>query len=600
MKKIIRIAILFALSLAAVAKADEPLRKFSKYDLSAQDSVKTDVIVFKGDARIDGYIDGSLSVYAGDIYLGKNGKVTGEIKAYAGKVFRDEQVDEASSYYLVNKLKSIVFRDPADSWEADSLNMKSKNLNISIGKQRYYNFFSRREVLPRSLASYTKAEGLYLGLGTDINIFNYEKIDLGMYASGGYAFRDKDWKFYLQEQLGFYKENLVVGAVQYRNTLTEDSWKIDPDLNYLAALLIHEDFYNYYGSHGYGFFSGSTLNFNESSIPVRVGWKAGYYHDKISEMNNATNYSLFGNGKDFTPAMELNREGNMKTVNGALFLGIGQKKSNELQLGANYETTVNSVEQDFRFEKAIGTMSGRVNLGEMIYLAENFRLESSSFDSKDANRAVPVFKMTTLGGTGTLPGYALNSIAGNKALISRTTLGFNEKHIEDVCFYLDMDDAWSFGGNDLFGGFDNISLDQLKKSIGIGLVLSKETVFSVHKRLGTGHNPYQMQLTSTMNVDEIFNFRKGKGKRLETGIVSTSSDDDDLIQVKGVKHRWEKGKKIKIKSGQSDFDAAMDDFNEAKEEFGKEMDDMEDVLNEVEDGENPDQPETDDETKDAK
>jgi len=575
------------------------LRKFSKYDLSAQDSVKTDVIVFKGDARIDGYIDGSLSVYAGDIYLGKNGKVTGEIKAYAGKVFRDEQVDEASSYYLVNKLKSIVFRDPAESWEADSLDMTTKNFNLSIGKQRYYNFFSRREVLPRSLGSYTKAEGLYLGLGTDINIFNYDNVDFGLYASGGYAFRDKDWKFYTQEQLGIYKENLVFGAVQYRNTLTEDSWKIDPDLNYLAALLIHEDFYNYYASQGYGFYTGSTFNFSESSIPVRAGWKAGYYHDKISEMDNATNYSLFSNGKDFAPALELNREGNLKTVNGALFLGLGQKKSNELQLGASYETTVNSVNQDFRFEKAIGTLSGRIDLGEMVYVAENLRLESSSFDSKDATRSVPVFKMTTLGGTGTLPGYALNSIAGNKALISRTTLGFNENHIEDLRFYFDMGDAWSFTSNDLFSGFDKISLDQMKKSIGIGVLISKETVFSVHKRLDTGHNPYQMQLTSTMNVDEIFNFRKGKGKSSKIGLVSTSDDDDGVIHGKKLRHHLEDGhkKKIRVKV-KSDLDAAKQDLDDAKEDFGKAMDEMKDVfhkeLNEEElDQEDPAEPESD-------
>jgi len=91
-----------------------------------------------------------------------------------------------------------------------------------------------------------------------------------------------------------------------------------------------------------------------------------------------------------------------------------------------------------------------------------------------------------------------------------------------------------------------------------------------------------------MNVDEIFKFRKGKGKRLETGIVSTSSDDDGLIQVKGVKHRPKKGKKIIIKSGQSDFDDAMDDFNEAKEEFGKAMDEMKDVLNDEESEESED------------
>jgi hypothetical protein len=55
----------------------ETIKKFSDYSLAANDSVNADILIYKGDAKIDGKVNGNISVFASNIYLGKDAKVSG-------------------------------------------------------------------------------------------------------------------------------------------------------------------------------------------------------------------------------------------------------------------------------------------------------------------------------------------------------------------------------------------------------------------------------------------------------------------------------------------------------------------------------------------
>ncbi|NOR46214.1 MAG: hypothetical protein GQ534_11565, partial [Candidatus Delongbacteria bacterium] len=245
--------------------SSETIRKFSDFRLEENDSLKADVKVFKGDAIIYGHLDGNLDVYSGNIKIYNAGKVTGAAKAYAGKVYNDNDVDEGSSYYVVNELKNLVLGDDNFFGKKD----KESKIEISIGDEK--NFYFHNSAIKKDFFSYSSVEGAYLGLSSNINLINSEYADFDFYGSIGYGFKSEDWQYYADEQLSFFNKLLSIGASQYSMVSSEDQWKIAPDTNTASALFIHEDFYNYYLTEGFGFYTGAIYELKTEKTETKFG-----------------------------------------------------------------------------------------------------------------------------------------------------------------------------------------------------------------------------------------------------------------------------------------------------------------------------------------
>ena len=343
--------------------SSETIRKFSDFRLEENDSLKADVKVFRGDAIIYGHLDGNLDVYSGGIKIYDGGKVTGTSKAYAGKVYNDHEVDESSSYYVVNKLKNLVFGDD------DFFGKKEKDheLEIKIGgditssKLQYSNkdgksFYFHNSVIKRNFFSYSSVEGVYLGLSGDFFEKDFKYVDFDSFLSLGYGLKSEEWQYYADEQLSFINNIFSVGASQYSMVSSEDQWKINPGTNTASALFIHEDFYNYYLTEGFGFFAGAIYELKTEKAETQFGIKAGYYQDNISEMHRVNDYALFTSEKHFRQISfydgNLADEGTIKEI---LFSGQVIFKLSNLNtivdISSTYERTLDDLEQDFEFQK---------------------------------------------------------------------------------------------------------------------------------------------------------------------------------------------------------------------------------------------------------
>ena len=132
-------------------------------------------------------------------------------------------------------------------------------------------------------------------------------------------------------------------------------------------------------------------------------------------------------------------------------------------------------------------------------------LQCSYLDTNPlVEKTTPNFKYTTLGGNGTLPGYKFNEFSGNRALLNRSIVSFNTIGLTDINAIFDFGEAYEFNpnssGENLFDGLSKFSTKSLKSSFGIGLSYGDNFMFSIHKRLDTNEDPYQLQFLAKHNL----------------------------------------------------------------------------------------------------
>lgn len=493
MRTIIIAVIIFIGALSA-----ETVSKFTDYTLAANDTLKADVKVFNGGANIEGYLEGNLEVYSGDIKIAATGTVTGEVKAFAGKVFRNEQIDDEASYFVVDELKKLILgREDSESSLSLSMGIGGPDNTMTSDNGDQKSFFFHNSLIRKDFVSYSKVEGLYLGLNSDIKLVNTEIADFNMNASGGYAFRMEEWEYYFDQKLSFFDEKLILGGAEYKSVASEDQRKLSSSLNAASAFFLHQDFYNYYMAEGFGLFAGSLYKFKQSGNEHQFGVKAGVYSESIDSLKNKTNWALFFNDRDFIKNIDADDGDMVELVASARYVGSLKDYNTFVDTYYTYEQTLDQYEQDFSFKKGLFSFFVENKVKEMFVFSNLFRLESVAASDKD--RIVPNFKYISMGGTGTLPGYKLNEFVGNRGFYDRFVIGFIGYDQAEFRAILDMGEAYFSSSDDIMKDSGKFGISSMKTSFGLGMTIGEKYMFSVHKRLDSNVNPYQFQLSYIYN-----------------------------------------------------------------------------------------------------
>jgi hypothetical protein len=494
MKTIITALIILAAGLNA-----ETVSKFSDFTLAVSDTLKADVKVFNGSAVIDGFLEGNLEVYSGDIKISETGIVTGEVKAFAGKVFRNAQLDDEASYFVVDEIKSLILGKDKTRSVTVSMGIKGPENALSTENGDQKGFFFHNSLIRKDFISYSKVEGLYIGLNADFKLLDTDLIDFNMNASGGYAFRMEEWEYYFDQKLSFFDEKLILGGAQYKGVASEDQRKLPSSLNAVSAFFLHQDFYDYYMAEGYGLFAGSILRTKTGDNEHEFGMKAGVYNENIDALRNRTQWALFFNGRDFTPNFDADEGKMIELVSSARYAGKLNEYNTFIDTYLTYEQTLGQYEQEFSFKKGIFSLFVENKFKNMFVFSNLFRLESVASAGGNEDRIIPNFKYITMGGTGTLPGYRLNEFAGNRGFYDRFIIGFTGIELTQIRAILDMGEAYTVNSDDLLEGSAKFGLGTMKASFGLGLTVGDNYLVSVHKRLDSGHNPYQFQFSYIYN-----------------------------------------------------------------------------------------------------
>ncbi len=294
------------------------------------------------------------------------------------------------------------------------------------------------ESLYRALPAvrYNRVEGLVLGFGVPpLEIGDWDRGHI--YGQVGYAFALEDWRYRIGAEVqpgyrGHYNNfGVKLGGAYYRNTATNDLWKIDPLSNALAAFFVEEDYQDYYQIEGWTVYAKQQLGRdNVFGVAYRV--------DDYESLMRNTSWSLFdGNGFRENPAID---EGRMQSVVFRMRSGhvrdlYGMPYGAALQLEA--ELGGKDLGGDFDFNRYIA--DGRIYLRNSHYTGLSLRGRAGY-----ATSTAPFQKTFALGGIGSVRALPQNAFRGHKMFLGNAELAFDDVDLlfSDLQLFVFADAGW--------------------------------------------------------------------------------------------------------------------------------------------------------------
>jgi hypothetical protein len=346
---------------------------------------------------------------------------------------------------------------------------------------------------------YNRVDGLFLQLGLDTRL--KRPAMLRFYTWGGYAFSGEAWRYEigLERWLQLGPVEFTLGVRNYDLTHTEDEWLMPTDENSAAAFFFREDFRDYYRR------TGTSLHLS-STVLRRISMALAYLMDEHESLERSTNWSVFGGDKKFRENPRVD-EGTVHS----LLVRLGYDSRDDFMepasgflVEATYEKGGGGFDGDYDFERVLLDARRYLYLTRYENIDIRFRLGTSA-------DMLPVQMAFDLGGIGSLRGYKQKEfrdfdrmVLGNleyRIGMGRLASGITGDY-QIIPFY-DFGLAWcSNESGSLTGGFDQLTMDGLKTSVGIGFSTGPDDRLRINvaRRLDDRDEP----LVVSVRVHRIF------------------------------------------------------------------------------------------------
>lgn len=451
-------------SAAVFAEEDTSVTYEGNTTIQKEDTVNSNVVVKAGDLTILGRINGDVLVIGGNLYLKDGSYISGNVKVINGEVNKD---DDAVVVGYIDRSSSK--REKAYREQEKNFRRSSTKLNA--------NWVSETTNLDNFIFRYNRVEGLFLGLGSEKRYYWDEQRTYSIYGSVGYGFRSHNWRgnLGLSRQFAFDDAQLFEIEVEGHSlTDSKDDWLIGVHENTAAAILIHEDFRDYFRRDGVAM----NVGYATQQDYVTAQLKVGYLVDQYSSMENRTEWSLFGGNKRFrlNPGIDDGKmrsfvaSAGLSTVTTTIYGPSGWS------LLTNAEFADKSFGGDFGFNRYVADLRRYQPLGRYDNLNVRFRVGSSE-------GALPLQKTFEIGGLGTLPGFPFKGETGNRMILmnaefiiagdflselsfwpSGLVRGINFLVLSDAGFMRDVSTStvWT-------DGFSGIKFSDFKHDVGVGV-----------------------------------------------------------------------------------------------------------------------------------
>ncbi len=283
-------------------KDSDIFRFWGDVTIEPDEIIKGAVVTVRGTIEVKGEVDGDVVAVFGNVELDSSAYVDGDVVSVGGKIHRENsatvegdivqtsitgvKVDDGDQHASVGISGISVGPKKGDEWE-------QKRRKV---RHRWENMLDEESVMFR----YNRVEGLFLGLKLDKNEWGYDDAFLDIFGHIGYGFAAKRACYQIGAQrsiLGNFGP--VIGIDAHDITFSEDSWMMPPFENSLAALLIKEDFNDFYRKQGYSAYANLFLS-------EYVKLTGEYHEEKHFNLKRKTNWSIFGGDKKFrfNPAID--------------------------------------------------------------------------------------------------------------------------------------------------------------------------------------------------------------------------------------------------------------------------------------------------------
>lgn len=330
---------------------------------------------------------------------------------------------------------------------------------------------------------HNRVDGLYFGYQEDkmswgnSNFLGLDNIDV--HGMLGYSTAQKSFQYSLgaEKSIGYSIKWLLIGGELHNATSTNDYWRTGMYENSLSSFVTGFDFFDYYHTEGYGFYSLIKPFRN-----VEMG--VSYNVDTYSSLSMNTDYSLISRYSNFrfNPAIDSNTdEINQQSVN--LGLTLNTKSVNNL---SRFWTTISgqaeiadlgSTNNEFLYNRYQVELKSYVRLDKSSLI--KWRLMAGSITGN-----APDFKHFALGGIGSMRALGFKSMAGNEMILSNLEIELGKKaygnktwpDLSSLYFSIFLDSGTSAYNPALFTSKNvleeySMNIDRLSHNAGIGVGL---------------------------------------------------------------------------------------------------------------------------------
>ncbi|HTY36232.1 MAG TPA: hypothetical protein VMH23_03925 [Bacteroidota bacterium] len=428
------------------------------------DTINANVVVKSGDLTIYGRINGDVLVIGGDLYIRDGAYVAGNVKVINGEVNKDDDAIVAG------------FVDKSSTKKEKSYREEEKNFRKSSTRLNA-NWVSETTNLDNFIFRYNRVEGLFLGAGSEKRYYWDDQREYSVYGSIGYGFKSHNWRgnLGLSRQFAFDEGQLFEVEVEGHSlTDTKDDWLIGVHENTAAAILIHEDFRDYFRRDGYAV----NIGYATQREYLTGQFKVGFLVDEYKSMENETEWSLFGGDKRFrpNPAIDDGRMRSFLTTAGLSTVTTTIYGPEGWSGLATVEIADKNLGGLFTFNRYVLDLRRYQPLGEYDNL--NIRVRAGTSEG-----ALPLQKTFDLGGLGTVPGYPFKGESGNRMLLMNAELIINGDFLGDLSFwpswlmrglnFIVLTDAGlvrTVDDNALWtSGFSTIGFSDFRHDVGVGI-----------------------------------------------------------------------------------------------------------------------------------
>ena len=380
--------------------------------------IHSNVVVKGGSLTVFGTVDGDVLVGGGDLNMKHTGKIIGSARVVNGSILKEDGAI-IKGYEDYTKKEKISFRPSRSNF---SRTARTFDVPWSDDQMNLDNFIFR----------YNRVEGVFVGLGSEKKYYWDGEKAWSMYGSAGWGFKSHTWR----GNLGLIRQFAILskegsgiielGAEGYSLTDTKDKWIISLPENSAAALLIHEDFRNYFERNGYtihvAYYSKDDYLKNEL--------KFAYAADTYDSLVNKVDWAIFGGGKEFrmNPPIDPGKMRSMIASGGVSTISNTSYGPEGWSLNASAELSKKNWGSEFEFGQYIVDLRRYQPLGR--YNNFNFRIRAGSSDG-----TLPAQKMYELGGLGTMNAFPFKSEIGNRMLLLNAELILNGSFFEDLDFW---------------------------------------------------------------------------------------------------------------------------------------------------------------------
>jgi hypothetical protein len=455
---IINLALLWSQTNTSQKIITDETKFFNDYTIEAGEINRDNIRVVGGDLFVYGTVDGKITVVGGDVTLGSTSVVNGTIIAIGGSVQKDELAVIHGKIIETHMKEGLVYREmePAESINGDNefriWERSMRSTESWIHPETDYFIYNRNEGLV-----FTPLNSQWDGDG---------KSSFRLSFSIGYRFGSDEPAGRLTLEKSFFSNNnLVFFGSAFKESRTDDFYRLSETENTWAGLLGRQDFYDRWDEEGWSAGIGIDLyrvklkllmaSVKQDTIPVTSDLWSLFEKERSLRANSSIGPLQTMSYLQTTVAFQTKQYSPVSTGMAVFIQGEAYQKEGD---GSN----LNTFELDELHKRIFGFVKMNWEMSYGLVLRSQFMAGTSDGNLQE-------FRKFGMGGLGSVSAFPFKYQIGDQMVQANGEIVFTDE-FTDAWFFLKLFADGGYAWNDDTFSFNKQNiLDYGISSAGVGI-----------------------------------------------------------------------------------------------------------------------------------